>query len=134
MLVRLLTALLAALLFVQYPAYLYSLGTRFFWYDMTLHFLGGVWVAGMALYYRFVRVGRASTPARGSMFSFATVSVLVVGIGWEIFEIVVDTWTGAGGYRYLDGGSDLIFDILGASVAVLFFTRRFASHKDSRVY
>lgn len=132
---RPLTALLFVLLFAQYADYRFGFGFgyRFFWYDMLLHFLGGFWVAGMIIWYRFLE-HQEQAPAVRTVLFFTLGGAFLIGFGWEIFEITVRVLVGADLEPYRDGASDMVLDLLGASAMSFLYLRRFASEKASRIY
>lgn len=92
---------------------------KFFWLDMAVHTMGGIWTAGVALWF-FDSVGEKEKPLDAKrIFLISLVAVVSVGILWEIFEIIVDMLTQSFMYDFIDGLSDIFFDILGASFVVV---------------
>lgn len=95
------------------------LAMKFFWYfslpwfDMPMHFLGGLWVALAAIY--------AFRPKRPWWPAF--LAVLVVGVLWEVFEFSLDTFITLKVWDRADTLSDLFFDFLGASVGAVYYAR-----------
>jgi hypothetical protein len=96
------------------------LANKFFWYssiwylDMIMHFLGGLWV-GLFAFYIF----------KGETISFHLILkillfVLFVGIGWEVYEILVDKVVTQNSFNILDTSSDLFFDLSGGLYAILY--------------
>jgi len=88
------------------------------WYfDMPMHFLGGLWLGLISIY----------------LFSFKDFSfqsilkisliVLLIGIGWEIFEVLIDNFITQSSFDFVDTMSDLFFDVLGGLFAVWYFTK-----------
>lgn len=79
----------------------------FWWYDIMLHFLGGLWVA---LAFQWYAHSRAQT----ILIVPTLVVVLFVGIGWEVFELAV------GAPRedafMFDASLDILMDVLGGVV------------------
>lgn len=87
----------------------------FWWYDIVVHFLGGVWVA-LAGYWASALILRV--PRSWEIIA------LVVGIGicWEVFEVL------AGVPREDNYAIDTIFDLcmdFGGALFGVFFARRF---------
>ncbi|MBI2046326.1 MAG: hypothetical protein HYT28_02835 [Parcubacteria group bacterium] len=110
----------------------------FFWFDMLMHTLGGVWVGFAALWF----LGVIDTDKKATQFNIKRTILAVllatacVGLLWELFEYIVDIVTHASSYGFIDGLSDLFFDLLGASFAVtmyLLFFRRSVSEERARV-
>ena len=89
---------------------------RLFWWDIIMHFLGGIWVGGMTLWLFLRSVGRTgATVARAYCIGFA--AALAVGIAWEIFEVIADPLlSGEAGY-VLDTTKDLFMDSAGGLAA-----------------
>jgi hypothetical protein len=111
--------LLAALHHVAIFFYLYW---TVWWFDMLMHLLGGIWVGAIILWF-FYESGfvKNFTYKKYQAFLLAFVGTLLVGIFWEVFEIV-------GGIIKLptdtmDSLSDLVMDLVGAVVAFLYFDR-----------
>src|SRR3989338_6446852 len=81
------------------------------WYDLMMHTLAGF--SGGLIAFWFAKTVNISRP-----FLFALVSLMVVGIVWEVFEYVfeitpmIDYWQ--------DTITDLIADGVGASLACFF--------------
>ena len=91
--------IIAFLHFVATEFYLYLAVT---WFDIPMHFLGGVFLAGVFFVFR------------GKSIRLALLWVLGIGILWEIFELCIKVTFLADGMKYaLDTGKDLVLDILG---------------------
>lgn len=109
------------------------LAGRFFWYfsiswfDMLMHFLGGLWV-GFFFTYVFYRQNLFS-----SSFFKIVLCVLLVGVLWEGFEIFANQYIGRTPFDILDTSSDLFFDLLGGAVAVLFLSGKTMNTGDNAV-
>lgn len=92
---------------------LFSAGLYFYlqwlwwWYDIVLHLLGGVWVALVLMWLAMVsrQVPRIVPVLLG---------VLVVGVLWELFEVVVGM-PRAANYTF-DTSLDILNDVLGSIV------------------
>lgn len=103
-------------------AYKFSWYWRIPWFDMPMHFLGGLWVGSVALWLSVSC--RASFKKSGNLkiFIISLFSALVVGVLWEVFEFNVDTIISVSGQNdILDTMSDMTFDILGSIVAGVYF-------------
>lgn len=111
-------ALLVALL--QALATAYFLYWEFWWYDVMMHFLGGAFIGASylwALYFELPLHSHVRIP----VFISAFVVVLGVGIAWEIFEYLTDSYA-ALNYT-LDTSLDLLMDMAGMMAAYLVFKR-----------
>lgn len=103
---------------------------KFHWYfsvwyfDMLMHFLGGFWVALMLIW---IWSGRASFPKLSANPVFKILSgVLIIGILWEIFELMVNNTIAQNPFDILDTLSDIFFDLAGGACSALYFLKRIA--------
>lgn len=112
------TALLIA--YLHFLANKYYLYFEFWWFDILMHFLGGVLVSGGALWWLKYEVP-IFIRKKISPFLFALVSITFVGMTWEIFEYITGMYY-AVNYS-LDTTLDLLTDLVGMLVAYLVFSR-----------
>jgi hypothetical protein len=85
------------------------------WYfDMLMHFLGGIWL-GFACIYIFPLKDNSLKPILKIFFI-----VLLIGAGWEAFEILVNKYTVQDSFNFFDTISDILFDISGGLFAVFY--------------
>jgi hypothetical protein len=80
------------------------------WFDMPMHFFGGVFIGLIAL---------AFQPKKPIINCI--ISVLIIGVLWEIFESEVNFFTLSPQNPLLDTFSDLAFDLAGGLSASLYF-------------
>ena len=101
----------------------------YWWFDILMHFLGGLWVGVMAIWVYYLS-GLLGKPliTKKNVLILSFVSVLVVGIGWEVFEIFIKETINEPGF-IIDTLGDLLFDLLGAFVAYRYFTYHFLENK-----
>ena len=59
--------------------------------------------------------------------------ILLVGIGWEAFEILVNKLTIQDPFNTLDTISDICFDLAGGLFAIFYFLKRTISIKENTV-
>lgn len=106
-----------------------TLANRFFWYDslwwfdMPMHFLGGFIVATLTLlvFIKWNSIKGDSHIRIRSIILISFFSALVIGIGWEIFEFIVDLFYPLAHMAHvLDSFSDLFFDASGGMCAALY--------------
>lgn len=92
---------------IHVTALVHSLYWLFPWLDLPVHLLGGMWVA---------LLGAWCARQSGVRYRFlvALVGVLVVGAGWEIFEVLVGIPREAN-YAF-DTSLDFVMDILGGAL------------------
>ena len=94
---------------------------------MPMHFLGGLWV-GLALIWLFW----------GKEFDWMMIlkiilGVLLVGVLWEIFEVILNHYTLKLPFNTLDTLSDIFFDLAGGTFAVFYFLKRTMFQEKNRV-
>ena len=95
------------------------------WFDTLVHFLGGLFIGLSALWLffesRYIALKRSALRA----FVVTLGAIIVVGIGWEIFELVAgipieDNFVA-------DTITDLSMDVLGAMLGYLAFKKLYLS-------
>jgi uncharacterized membrane protein YjdF len=124
--------LLAGLHFLAITYYFYW---TISWFDNLMHFLGGLTGGFFAVWF-FFDSGLVFNiePTRRQAVYAALISVMIVGVVWEIFEyrFGVTGFEGLPGYEF-DTTLDLIFDALGAIVAGIIGSRKIFRIKESHV-
>lgn len=93
-------------------------------FDVLLHFLGGMWVALIVFWFLYIAKLVPVMPSRALWYMLA--GVLVVGISWEVYE---QSFALRFALNYpLDTSIDIAMDIVGALVAYRFVkTSRYRS-------
>lgn len=108
-------------------ALLHKLANMFYWYasivwfDMLMHFLGGLFLAfvGGAVLSKVIK-----NASRTKIFVLLLSFVLIVGLGWEVFEFSVQEIIKITGLADIpDSLSDLLFDMIGCVVGAFFVIR-----------
>lgn len=92
--------------------------------DMVMHFLGGLLIGLITL--KLLFTGKRSDLAhnkRRLVFWVTLLGVMVVGLGWELFEYFVGL-TPFSAIATEDTLSDLVFDAAGGVVAVLWYYKK----------
>ena len=92
---------------------------------MPMHFLGGFWLGLVVIYLFFLK-----NDISKSVFKILFI-VLFLGIGWEIFEIVVNNYVTQNHFNYIDTISDISFDIAGGLAAVLYYLKNIMSVEEN---
>ena len=94
----------------------------FWWMDVLVHFLAGLFVGLVALWVLAHRRGFSLHSLRSLVVTLG--AVILVGIGWEIFEYSMDvlifqkyTFSTISLYILIDSLHDLANDLLGAALA-----------------
>lgn len=98
---------------------------RLRWFDMPMHFLGGLWLAGVIIWFRFFSSRFVDAPKTfGRLALWGVLGALGVGLVWEFYEGFVGLLTVGHINAYRDTLGDLFFDMLGGFVcAVLVWLR-----------
>jgi len=92
----------------------HSLYWNIWWFDIPMHFLGGLWVALIALWFYKTFAGDNASSNKG--YLVALTATIIVGLLWELFEIVMGLTVSQPNYE-ADTILDLIMDVTGAIVA-----------------
>lgn len=109
------------------------LAMQFYWYtsiwyfDMIMHFLGGIWVGFMVIW--FFKIEEISLKTILQII----LSVLFIGVLWEIFEIMLNDYTTQNPFNILDTVSDVFCDLAGGTFAILYFLRKIMITKENTV-
>ncbi len=114
------TILVSTLHFLATKLYWYN---DFFWFDMLMHFIGGIFIGFIALYILY-RFKISQNKKFISTIKITILTVFVVGLFWEVYEYVVQGFTGAILANPIDSISDLFFDLAGGLYAVYIFQKQ----------
>lgn len=92
-----------------------------FWYfDMPMHFLGGMAVLFLLVYVFYNQI----STQRNLPIIKLLIGVLIIGIGWEVFEYVFLNWYAGQPFIILDVVSDLFFDTAGGILGLLYINKK----------
>ena len=112
---RLLIRLVSLIFFIFLLNYL---AMKFYWYssiwylDMPMHFLGGVWLGLIFIWFFKLNEIRIKVILK------IILCVLLVGILWEFFENIVNSYTTQNIFNVLDTISDILFDLSGGLFSI----------------
>ena len=125
-----------------------TLASKFYWYfsiwyfDMIMHFLGGLWL-GLVFIWVFLIKGTIflenSLEKITDLINFKLITkiilaILIVGVSWEIFEIIFNNILAGTSFDLLDTVSDIFCDLAGGVFAILFFLiKRIMLKKEDKV-
>ncbi|MBU1557840.1 hypothetical protein KKC45_02665 [Patescibacteria group bacterium] len=95
---------------------------KLWWFDIIMHFLGGLWV-GMSALWIYYFSGFFGNLRKDPPFIFllSFLSVLAIGLGWEVFEFLIEI--DFSNHYVSDTALDLIMDIVGGIIASIMFLR-----------
>lgn len=105
------------------------LANQFYWYysvwylDMVMHFAGGFW---LGLIFAWL-LPESELQSRTSILVLVLCGVILIGFGWEVFELYFNNYVAANPFNLLDTASDLFFDLSGGVLAIgcLYFVGSF---------
>jgi hypothetical protein len=101
------------------------------WFDMPVHFLGGLWQGIFFLwYFSEVRLPFCRRPIREmnrETIMYGILFVLLVGVSWEAGEFLTNNLIGRESLSILDTTSDIFFDLAGGSLAFLYYVKHIMS-------
>lgn len=119
-------SLLKHLVFLMFFIFIADfLAHKFFWYsliwyfDMIMHFLGGLWVG---LFFIYVVSFKKSISYGINIFLNIIIATLIIGLLWELYEYYLNIVSGTD-FILADTISDLLFDLFGSIVAILYFLK-----------
>lgn len=92
-----------------------------FWYfDMPMHFLGGVVVMYLLIYIFYSRI----SVQKSSNLFYLLAGVLIVGLGWEVFEYFLLNVYAGQPFNIIDSTSDIFFDLAGGIWGLLYIRKK----------
>lgn len=106
--------LAALILYLNTIALEHFLYWTYWWYDIVMHFLGGVLIASGTAWL-LTRFGRSQKLSRYSFLMWTIAAVLLVGAGWELFEYTNGFFIGEANV-VRDTIGDLVMDTTGGIV------------------
>lgn len=91
------------------------------WFDMPMHFLGGFFSAVLIMLFFYRRLRYIDTVNTTRALLYLVAGTVVLGLVWELHEVVVERAIPAGMdiVSFVDSISDLFFDTAGGLLAYL---------------
>ena len=120
-----LAGIIVLLAVIEAGALYWHLFFKFWWFDIPMHFFGGLWIAlfTLAWYYR-ARIPKVKDKSGLFVATLAVSTTLSIGLFWELFELSAQTFIERANVHDLaDTLADLTNDLLGAVVAIGIFIR-----------
>lgn len=116
---KILARLIVLIFILNYLGSKFHLYVSIWYFDMPMHFLGGLFI-GLALIwllsYKDLSLGLSLKLIFKILFY-----VLLFGVSWEIFEILVNNTFAKDLFNTLDTFSDIFFDLAGGTFAIFYF-------------
>jgi len=99
--------------------YLYS---SIWYFDMIMHFLGGLWLGLLVIWFLYSEITSSGFSLK--LILKILLGVFLIGVFWEIFEIIFNNIIAQSPFNTLDTISDIFFDLAGGTFAVLYCFRK----------
>ena len=121
-----------------------TLAQKFYWYftiwyfDIIMHFLGGLWLGLVFIWFFLVKRSVPTDQLLNlidlKLITKIILSILIIGIFWEIFEIIFNNVLAENAFNFLDTISDIFCDLAGGTFAVFYFLmKRIMFKKEDKV-
>lgn len=97
------------------------------WLDIPMHFVGGAWVAGVTLWWKFFSGTQETLPVAPSITRLLVWGIggaFVIGLGWELYESVVSLITQGHINDIQDTVSDLVLDMAGGTLVAFLYNMK----------
>lgn len=102
------------------------------WFDIFMHFLGGLWVVLFFVWFlffsKFIKIDIKKHQNR-KIFFVSILAVLVVGLLWEVFEVFASFVSVQERGYALDTSLDLMMDLIGGVLAFLYIKRKYLNYE-----
>ncbi len=92
---------------------------------MPMHFIGGVTILLLVAYVFYSRI---SYPLSLRQVIYLIGGMLIIGVGWEVFEYLIEIFISHFPFSLPDTLSDIFFDLAGATAGVLYLTKQKSSN------
>lgn len=124
-----LTVIISVLYYLALKFYFYWIWE---WFDMFMHFLGGLWVVLFfvwLLFFSGFRKININEIKKRKFFFISIFAVLITGLLWEIFEIYI-SFVSIEEYGYaLDTILDLMMDLIGGITAFVYINQKYLNYE-----
>lgn len=92
-----------------------------FWYfDMPMHFIGGMTVLFLIVYVFYNQISKKSSIPVYQLL----LTVFIIGFAWEVYEQIVSMYISHNPQIYFDSLSDLCFDLAGGIFGLLYIRQK----------
>lgn len=114
-----LAVLVVAIAVVNFFAHEYYWYRLFWWFDMMMHFAGGAWLSGVAIWWHGRKLESGVTLPLKTLLFVGVGTALTIGVLWEGYEVIVGIVVEGRVNALADTLSDILFDSLGALLITL---------------
>ena len=119
--------LLVVIAILDVVATIFYLHWTVWWFDTILHFLGGAW-SGITVILIWHHYHNKSSNQLKMVF-IGVSGALIIGLLWEIYELLLGATSFSDGIAYLaDTASDIIMDICGSFFGALYSIKIIRNH------
>ena len=96
-----------------------------------MHFLGGMFISLFLVFIfeKYIRPRKDFYAIRNPIYLFI-LTLLIVSIGWEFYELAIDIYFGTHMVHLLDSLSDICFDLSGGAFGLLYIIKRYTFYRD----
>jgi hypothetical protein len=119
-----LLTLIGSIFVIHTVAQIHFLYWKYWWFDMPMHFFGGVFLGFLAVYIYIFIVKQKIFSIKIQWIVMILGFVFVVGLGWEVYEFFIDQSFTTRTPNYFDTISDLFFDLAGGCMSILFLIKK----------
>lgn len=113
---------LLAVAVIHISGNIFFLYFKIWWLDAINHFLGGFWVGGIILWgYKYLFPFFLKNTSRVWVVALAVFGTLIIGLWWEIYEVLIGSVILPSEEYFSDTISDLLLDMTGALCATCYF-------------
>jgi hypothetical protein len=95
----------------------------YWWFDIMMHFLGGLWV-GVTFLWAYILVFRGDGSNQKKFFWMSFGVILLTIISWEVFELFIQNNISDRNF-FADTSSDMLLGMVGGAVAYRYFIFNF---------
>ena len=96
------------------------------WFDIPMHFLGGIWLSFCFLWYYYTYQQPGLRRTVQEVFAIALSGTLTVALLWELFEYLVNFYIILNAYDVLDTIKDLVIGMAGGLTgATIFYEKKY---------
>ena len=119
---KILAYLIVCIFLVNYVAVKLYWYNSIWYFDMIMHFLGGFFL-GLSLIW-LLSYKNLSIELSFNLIFKIILGVLLVGVLWEVYEILVNNAIAQNPFNTLDTLSDIFFDLSGGVFAILYYFKK----------
>ena len=121
-----LSTLIVFIFLVNFMAGILHLYYSIWYFDMPMHFLGGVFLGLLLICFFYTDISEYTHGISLNFILKFLLSVLFIGVVWEVFEFIVNMFIAKSPFNLLDTISDVCFDCAGGFFVLLYLFKKYA--------